>query len=50
MIVIRTIKNGILMKKDELEVFSLIEKQYGAPGVEMLDSLLSSIEEEKKAF
>jgi len=31
-------------------VRELIEKQYGASGVEMLDSLLSSIEEEKKAF
>lgn len=31
-------------------VRSLIEEQYGAEGTDMLDALLSSIEEEKKAF
>jgi len=31
-------------------VRALIEKQYGAEGIEMLDSLLASIEEEKGAF
>ena len=31
-------------------VRSLIEAQYGAEGIDMLDTLLSSIDEEKKAF
>ncbi|MEO0820455.1 MAG: DctP family TRAP transporter solute-binding subunit [Pseudomonadota bacterium] len=31
-------------------VRALIEEQYGAPGIEMLDALLASIEEEKGAF